>query len=104
MIDELDHLREDTRLASLLTHYAEREAIDPEAWQDRLGELDGVPPETLVKLHGALLAFDWLEQNTGATPVLQPGAVPLCYRITPAGRRALRNAWRPRDEDEAQAA
>ncbi len=104
MFDELDHLREDARLAGLLTHYAECGAADREAWQDRLMTLDGVPADTLVKLHGALIAFDWLEQNTGATPDARPGAVPQCYRITPAGQRALRKARLPVEEDLAEAA
>lgn len=104
MFDELDHLREDARLAALLTHYAECGDADREAWQDRLMALDGVPPETLVKLHGALLAFDWLEQNTGTVPASRPDTVPQCYRITAAGQRALRKARLPADEDVADAA
>jgi hypothetical protein len=104
MFDELDHLREDARLAALLIHYAEKGAADREAWQDRLMALDGVPADTLVKLHGALLAFDWLEQNTGVTVVPRPAAVPQCYRITLAGQRALRRARRELDSDEAEAA
>jgi hypothetical protein len=104
MFDELEHLREDARLATLLTHYAEKGEADREAWQDRLMALEGVPADTLVKLHGALLAFDWLEQNTGITPVLRPAAVPQCYRITGAGRRALRRARLEADADEAEAA
>jgi hypothetical protein len=104
MFDELDHLREDARLAALMTHYAECGDADAEAWQDRLMALDGVLPETLVKLHGALLAFDWLEQNTGAVVAGGPGSVPQCYRITAAGRRALRKAKLPREDDLAEAA
>jgi hypothetical protein len=104
MFDELDHLREDARLAALLQHYGEKGAADREAWQDRLVELDGVPAETLVRLHGALLAFDWVEQNTGATPALQVAPVPQCYRITLAGQRALRRVRREQDDDEALAA
>ncbi len=60
-------------------------------------------PQDLVKLHGLLIAFAWLAQNTGNTPLLRPGAVPCCYRITPAGRRALQLAGRPSNEDEEEA-
>ena len=92
MFDDLDNLRDDPRLLQLLRHYSEGGAADREAWQDRVMELPSVPAEALVKLHGRLLACDWLEQNTGATPVLQPGGVPRCYRVTPAGQRALKKA------------
>jgi hypothetical protein len=101
MFDELDHLREDPRLAALLSHYAEKGVADREAWQDRVMELDGVAAEGLVKLHGSLLAYDWIEQNTGTTTALPGGGLPHCYRITAAGRRALRTAWLRRDADEA---
>jgi hypothetical protein len=43
----------------------------------------------LVKLHGLLIAFGWVEQNTGHVPTLQAGMVPACYRATVLGRRAL---------------
>lgn len=61
--------------------------------------LDGVEPRQLVMLHGELLAFGWLEQNTGSTRVLKAGAVAACYRVTAAGLRALRHA-RDGDQDE----
>jgi hypothetical protein len=99
MFDDLDNLRADPRLLQLLRHYAEGSAADREAWQDRVMELPGVRAEALAKLHGRLLACDWLEQNTGATPVLLRGAVPRCYRVTPAGQRALKRA-QVRDEPD----
>ena len=104
MFDELQHLRDDPRLAALLAHYAENGATDREAWQDRVMALDGVPAEALVKLHGCLLAHDWIEQNPGAAPAPRPGAVPQCYRVTATGRRALANARLRPDADEAEAA
>jgi hypothetical protein len=52
--------------------------------------MEGVEARQLVKLHGELLAYGWLEQNTGLTPVLRAGAAANCYRITPAGLRALK--------------
>ena len=101
MFDDLDHLREDPRLAALLAHYAEKGAEDREAWRDRVMQVDGVAAEALVMLHGSLLAYDWIEQNTGMTPVVSGGGLPQCYRITAVGRRALRTAWARPDADEA---
>jgi hypothetical protein len=104
MLDDPDNFQEDDRLLRLLEHYAQAGAADWEAWQDRVMELPGVPAENLVRLHGQLLACDWVEQNTGATPVLRRGAVPHCYRITPAGQRALKKArLRPEPEEAAEA-
>ncbi|HWG47617.1 MAG TPA: hypothetical protein VN688_32940 [Gemmataceae bacterium] len=90
MFDELERLREEKGLFDLLMYYHERGAVDRQVWQDRLAEMEGVSPRELVKLHGELLAYGWLEQNTGLTPVLRPGAAASCYRITTAGIRALK--------------
>jgi hypothetical protein len=92
MFDDLDRLRESEPLRAVLAHYAEQGRDDREAWRDRLDRLDGVPPRELVRLHGELLAFGWVEQNTGVTPSAMPpgGGVPACYRVTAAGLRALR--------------
>ena len=90
MFDELERLRDEKELCDLLTHYAELGAADRQVWQDRLGEMQGVQPRTLVKLHGELLAYGWLEQNTGLTPLPRLGAAASCYRITTAGIRALK--------------
>ena len=90
--DGWPRLRQSEALARLLTPYAELGAADREAWQDRRMGLDGVEPRDLVRLHGQLLARGWVEQNTGATPVLRPGALAACYRVTAAGLRALRQA------------
>jgi hypothetical protein len=90
--DGWPRVRQSEALALLLTHYAELGAADREAWRDRQMGLKGVEPRELVRLHGALIACGWLEQNTGATPVLRPGVVAACYRVTAAGLRALRQA------------
>ena len=97
--DGWPRLRESEALGRLLTHYAELGAADREAWQDRRMDLEGVEPRELVRLHGQLLARGWLEQNTGATPMLRPGAVAARYRVTAAGLRALRQA---RDGDPGE--
>src|SRR5947209_5971276 len=89
MFDQSQRLRDSQHLFLLLTHYARLAAADREAWQDRLMQLPGVQPKDLVRLHGELLAQHWIEQNTGITPLLRAGSVPCCYRVTPAGQRAL---------------
>jgi hypothetical protein len=90
MMDEMDRLRGVKGLCDLLCHYAELGREDRQVWQDRLLNLEGVEPNQLVKLHGELIAYGWIEQNTGATPVLRPGTAPACYRVTPVGLRALK--------------
>jgi hypothetical protein len=89
MFDETERLRDVKELHDLLDHYRRRAAPDRQAWQDRLPEMEGVEPRTLVKLHGELLAYGWLEQNTGATSPGPRGAA-ACYRVTTAGLRALK--------------
>ena len=90
MLDELHVLQRNEYLSRLLAHYAEAGATDREAWQNRVMNLEGVEGQELVKLHGKLIAFDWIEQNTGAVPILQQGPVPQCYRVTGAGLKALK--------------
>lgn len=90
MFDEMERLRDVKELAALLRHYQQVGEADREVWQDRLDELDGVEARQLVKLHGELLAYGWLEQNTGLTPVLRLGTAASCYRITSGGIRALK--------------
>ena len=92
MFDELERLRDVKELLTLLRHYQHVGEADRQAWQDRLTELEGVEPRQMVKLHGELLAYGWLEQNTGLTPVLAREAS--CYRITSAGIRALKQVHR----------
>ncbi len=89
--DEADRLSESDSLQSLLAHYADLAAEDRQTWHARLAELPEPGDEPLVGLYGELLAYGWLEQNTGHTEL---GEQPLerCYRITPAGLRALRAA------------
>ena len=90
--DGWPRLRQSEALGRLLTHYADLGAADREAWLDRRMGLEGAEPRELVRLHGQLIACGWVEQNTGATRVLRPGAVAACYRVTAAGLRALRQA------------
>jgi hypothetical protein len=90
MFDDLERLRDAKELFALLSHYQQVGEADRQVWQDRLIEMEGVEPRQLVKLHGELLAYGWLEQNTGLTPVLRVGAAASCYRITTSGIRALK--------------
>ena len=58
--------------AHLLTHYARTAGGDLQAWQDRVLHMDGVRVDDLIKLHGELIAYEWIEQNTGVLPALHP--------------------------------
>ncbi len=91
MFDEEDRLRDCPQLRCLLEHYAQV-STDEQAWQDRLAEMPGASRKELTELHGALLAEDWIEQNTGNVPAGSPIVAAACYRITAAGRLALRLA------------
>ncbi len=90
MFDEMERLRTAEELCGLLRHYADLGASDRQAWQDRLGEWPGMTNREMARLHGELLAYGWIEQNTGQTPVLLAGKAPACYRITTTGMRALK--------------
>jgi len=95
MTDDLDRLRTKPNLLLLLKHYADLGAPSRETWQDRLMTMDGVESSELSKLHGELIAFNWIEQNTGVFTVHRPGAVPACYRVTLAGLRAVQQIQYP---------
>lgn len=83
-------LRESARLLSLLSHYARAGSGDRAAWQDRLMAMDGVEPRELTALHGELIAFDWVEQDTGHVGLRPDGALAACYRVTQNGLREFR--------------
>jgi hypothetical protein len=90
MFDEMERLRDVPGLFALLSHYATLGLADRLIWQDRLAATDDTDPRVLVRLHGELLAYGWIEQNTGATPILRLGVATACYRITAAGVRVLK--------------
>ncbi|MBN9519359.1 hypothetical protein J0H58_12690 [bacterium] len=90
MFDFSVRLRDNARLLTLLSHYAQAGAADRAAWQDRLMEMDGVEPRELTALHGELIAFDWIEQNTGHVIVRPGSALAACYRVTQHGMREFR--------------
>lgn len=93
MFDDLQCLRDNSQLLELFSYYANLGEASAETWQGRRMQMDGVGAAELSKLHGELIAFDWIEQNTGLTPC--------CYRITQAGLRALRQMQSPEDLEEA---
>jgi len=101
MFDELQSLVEDAQLRALLAHYARAGAADPQAWQDRVMRMDDIRVEDLIQLHGELIAYEWIEQNTGVLPAPRTGQLPQCYRVTAAGLRALRQAQAEPPEREA---
>jgi hypothetical protein len=87
MFDDSLRLQENPHLLSLLSHYAQQGAEDRATWRNRLMEMDGVEPKQLTVLHGELIAFEWIEQNTGQALMLANGTLSACYRITLNGLR-----------------
>lgn len=92
MIDEMDLLRNSQELQQLLTHYSESRDEDGKPhWQNRLMQIEGVDDDELVKLHGKLLAFSWINQDTGG--------LACTYRVTPSGLRAIKRIHNPQEHD-----
>jgi hypothetical protein len=81
MLDNLERLRNNPQLLHLLGHYARLGATNPEAWRPRLAQMESDGRVDLVKLHGELIAFDYVEQNSGQ--------MPCSYRFTRAGVKAF---------------
>lgn len=100
MFDEMKRLREDQRLLQLLENYVQAAANNLEIWLDRQMQLPNASTVELTLLHGELLAYGWIEQNTGNVPVLRMGDCPGCYRITAAGRRAVKRSHQQYDLDD----
>jgi hypothetical protein len=82
MFDESQRLRENTHLLFLLAHYARQGTEDRATWRDRLMQVEGVESKQLSALHGELMAFDRIEQNTGQASPFEDGVIANCYRIT----------------------
>lgn len=92
MIDDSLRLRENPRLLSLLSHYAQQGTEDRATWRDRLMQMEGVEAKELSALHGELIAFEWIEQNTGQAVMRADGTLSACYRITVSGLREYRRS------------
>jgi hypothetical protein len=90
MFNELERLRDSGELFSLLSHYAELAVPDRQVWQDRRMQQEECAVREMMRLHGELIAYGWVEQNTGVATTLRAGEAPGSYRITPAGLRALK--------------
>src|SRR5262249_24623118 len=84
MFDELARLRDESPLFDLLAHYAGLAAPDRQAWHPRRPPADAIDSKSHARLHGELIAYGWLEQNTGT--------VPDCYRATREGLRAVKHS------------
>jgi hypothetical protein len=89
MLDDSLRLRENPHLLALLSHYAQQGTEDRAVWRDRLMQMEAIEPKELSKLHGELIALDWIEQNTGQA-VVHEGVISACYRITMNGLREFR--------------
>ena len=87
MLDDSLRLQENPHLLFLLSHYAQQGAEDRATWRDRLMQMEGVEAKELSALHGSLMAFDWIEQNTGQAFSVKDGTLSNCYRITLNGLR-----------------
>ncbi len=87
MFDESQRLQENPHLLFLLSHYAQQGTEDLATWRNRLMQMEGVEAKLLSVLHGELIAFDWIEQNTGQASALMDGVIANCYRITLNGLR-----------------
>jgi hypothetical protein len=90
MFDDSLHPQENPVLLSLLSHYAQMGTEDRATWRGRLMQMEGVEPRQLSALHGDLIAFGWIEQNTGQAILRQDGTLSACYRITLHGLREYR--------------
>ena len=87
MFDESQRLQENPHLLFLLSHYAQQGTEDRAIWRDRVMQMESVEPKQLSVLHGELIAFDWIEQNTGQAISRPDGTLSSCYRITLNGLR-----------------
>jgi hypothetical protein len=90
MLDFSVRLQENTHLLALLSHYAQKGSEDRTVWQDRLMQMEGIDSKQLTTLHGELIAFDWIEQNTGHAKLSPDGTISGCYRIAQPGLREFR--------------
>ncbi|MBM4012974.1 MAG: hypothetical protein FJ286_16685 [Planctomycetes bacterium] len=90
LLDFPRRLKENAHLLALLSHYAQLGSEDRTVWQDRLMQMEGIEAKQLTVLHGELIAFDWIEQNTGHAVGRPDGTLSGCYRVTQNGLREYR--------------
>lgn len=101
VFDEPDQIKKDSPLFTLLRNYAEPGMLDREMWQDRVMDLNGLTGRDLSRLHGELIALNWIEQNTGNTPAVRANSAIGCYRVTTLGLRVYRKIEKAEEADEA---
>ena len=89
MFDDSQRLRDIPHLLDLLSHYADLGSEDRASWRDRLLQMEGIEIKELSRLHGELIAFEWIEQNTGQASAVKDGVLSACYRITLNGLREV---------------
>jgi hypothetical protein len=83
VFDDMQRLRDNPRLTELLSHYIELGNPDRSLWQQRLMEMDGIDSKELSRMHGELIAWDWIEQN----PTTTNRILGSLYRVTLHGIR-----------------
>lgn len=75
----------------LLIKYFKELPEERQQWQPRVMEVSGVEQKELTYLHGMLIAYGWIEQNSGYLDQLERAEqVVGCYRITSLGTREVR--------------
>lgn len=100
MFDEMDRLRSSELLYDLLERYVTLGKEDRQIWQERFLEVDGIEGKELTRAYGELIAYGWIEQNTGATPVLELGKHMACYRVTTGGQKAWKEIRKEKRQQE----
>lgn len=88
MINELERLRDNPQLQLLLGYYAEAGVTAPGEWLDRVMALPGVEVRHMSRLHGQLIAHDWLEHEADRTAIASVAVSRARYRVTEAGLQA----------------
>ena len=90
MNDDAGPADRDERIFGLLDHYRHVGGDDREKWVDRVMEWPDSTAKDLTRLHGTLLAAAWVEMNLAPSGRPSAGRVTECYRLTAAGRQALK--------------
>ena len=91
MLENLDRLRNNPQLLQLFNYCARPGKANLEAWHARSAHLQCDGKIDLVKLHGELIAFDFIEQNTGQLPCR--------YRLNRGGLKAIREIESSSDDE-----
>ncbi|MGL5095863.1 MAG: hypothetical protein ACRDD1_09755 [Planctomycetia bacterium] len=91
MVEEVELLRDDPALRSLLAEYRRRRTAEPKAgWYDRVDPEGGATDADWHRLHGVLIANGWLDVRVHAAAFAEVGKVAGVYAVTADGVQALR--------------